>query len=65
MLVDSELDAVLGGATAGQTGGEIVVKTPAPAPQGPIPTPYGSVRLGGVSIDGAYLYAPIAAPVAP
>ncbi len=32
---------------------------------GPIPMPYGSVRLGGVSIDGAYVYPPIAAPVAP
>ena len=40
MLVDSELDAVFGGATARQTGGEIVVRTPAPAPQLPIPTPY-------------------------
>ena len=31
---------------------------------GPIPMPYGSVRLGGVSIDGAYVYRPVAAPVA-
>jgi hypothetical protein len=40
MLADSELDAVFGGAMARQTGGEIVVGTPAPAPQGPIPLPY-------------------------
>jgi hypothetical protein len=30
---------------------------------GPVPTPYGSVRLGGLSIDGAYVYPPVAAPV--
>jgi hypothetical protein len=32
---------------------------------GPIPMPYGSIRLGGVSIDGAYVYPPVAAAVAP
>ncbi|HVS40583.1 MAG TPA: hypothetical protein VMS17_33820 [Gemmataceae bacterium] len=32
---------------------------------GPIPMPYGSIRLGGLSIDGAYVYPPVAAPVAP
>ncbi|HVS36332.1 MAG TPA: hypothetical protein VMS17_12250 [Gemmataceae bacterium] len=32
---------------------------------GPIPTPYGSIRLGGLSIDGAYVYPPVAAAVAP
>ncbi len=30
---------------------------------GPVPTPYGSVRLGNLSIDGAYIYPPVAAPV--
>ena len=30
---------------------------------GPVPMPYGSVRLGGLSIDGAYVYPPVAAPV--
>ncbi len=30
---------------------------------GPVPTPYGSVRLGNLSIDGAYVYPPVAAPV--
>lgn len=30
---------------------------------GPVLTPYGSVRLGGLSIDGAYVYPPAAARV--
>ena len=30
---------------------------------GPVPLPYGSARLGGLSIDGAYVYPAVAAPV--
>jgi hypothetical protein len=30
---------------------------------GPVPVPYGSVRLGNVSIDGAYIYPLVAAAV--
>jgi hypothetical protein len=40
MLADTELDAVSGGAMTSQTGGENVVRTPAPPAPLPIPTPY-------------------------
>ena len=53
-----EYKVVVPGEAVGKAIRDIAERRP-----GPVLLPYGSARLGRLSIDGAYVYPPVAAPV--